>query len=524
MSQTNSHNTSSSLSSAGTVSSMETLPTQDVVDGDFDYHDEVEENPEIVWGRLLPVGKTFSAVDLKETRDQPKDEYIFGRDSSCDVAYSTQQMVNNPCFQAISKRHFRIYKEKKNSSVFVFIEDYSSNGTFLNGEKIGKGRKSPLKNNDEIALSLPKNKAYVFMDSSSDTEQEDLPEIMREKYIMSKVLGRGACGLVRLAFKKGSCEKFAIKIIEKKTFSIGGSMLSNMEKTVMEEVNILKALNHPCIIAIEDVCHTDDKLYIILELVEGGELFDRVISVKKFDELTAKVLFYQMLLATKYLHDNGITHRDLKPENILLNNDESHTLIKVTDFGLSKFLGEKSLMQTLCGTPTYLAPEVLTKAGKTGYGKSVDCWSLGVILFICLGGYPPFTEEVTAMPLDDQIKRGYYSFPAKFWKGVSDEAMDLIKKLLTVDAHRRFTVHSALDHPWLKDQKMKEIVENLMYPPSKKMPPPQIKIMSKKRPRDKNSDDINGENSSGSNDSSKICRLSDSSDDTTRSISDVSLN
>ncbi|XP_071789769.1 serine/threonine-protein kinase Chk2-like [Asterias amurensis] len=502
---------------------METLPTQDVVDGFFDEHEEADENPEIVWGRLLPVGKTFVAVDLKETKEQSKDEYIFGRDSLCDVTYTTQQMCNNPCYQAISKRHFRIYKEKKNNSVFVFIEDFSSNGTFLNGEKIGKGNKSVMKNNDEIALSMPKNKAYVFMDSN-ETEQEDLPAAIRNKYILSKVLGRGACGLVRLAFRKGSCEKFAIKIIEKKTFSIGGSVLSNMEKTVMEEVNILKSLDHPCIIAIEDVCHTDDKLYIILELVEGGELFDRVISVKKFDELTARVLFYQMLLATKYLHDNGITHRDLKPENILLTNDENQTLIKVTDFGLSKFVGEKSLMQTLCGTPTYLAPEVLTKAGKTGYGKSVDCWSLGVILFICLGGYPPFTEEVTVMPLDEQIKRGYYSFPGKFWKGVSEKAMDLIKKLLTVDTRRRYTVNQALKHPWLQDDKMKAIVDNLMNPPSKKMPPPPAGGISKKRNFDKTSEDLNGDDSNSSNGTCKTPRLSDSSDEVTKSSSDVSLN
>ncbi|XP_071481598.1 serine/threonine-protein kinase Chk2-like [Diadema antillarum] len=476
MSQSAVVNSSSSLSSAGTISSMETIPTQDVVETDYDFAEEKN----TVWARLYPVGKCFRSVDFVE----PKDEYLFGRDPQCDICYNGPEISKNPCYQTLSKTHFRIFKETKDNCSFYFIEDKSSNGTFVNGEKLGKGRKQVLNNNDEIALSMPKNKAYVFMDTS-DSDQSSLPEALREKYIMSKLLGRGACGQVKLAFEKGNCRKVAVKIIEKKTFSMGGTMVRNMEKTVMEEVRILKRLHHPCIIGIEDVFDTPDVLYIVLELVEGGELFDRVVSVGKFEEPLAKLYFYQMVTACKYLHDNGITHRDLKPENLLLMNDSKETVVKVTDFGLSKFVGEQSLMKTLCGTPTYLAPEILTSMGMGGYTKAVDCWSLGVILYICLAGYPPFSDEIKAMPLQDQIKRGYYSFPKKYWGSVSEDAIDMVKKLLTVDPKRRLTTQQALAHPWLEDQEVIARAELLMYPGRNgSMPPPAAPPGSKKRPRE----------------------------------------
>lgn len=476
------HNTSSSLSSAGTVSSMETIPVQDDPEGE--YQGTLGPLEEKTWGKLFPIGKGHSAEELVDS----KDNYIFGRDASCDICFNTPKISKLPVFGTISKIHFVIYKEKNADSTLVFIEDKSSNGTFVNGNKIGRGKKRILKNNDEIALSLPQNKAFVFLDTSlSQEEQKILPDVMQQKYILFKMLGRGACGEVKLAFEKDSCRKVAVKIIEKKTFSVGGTIKKNMDKAVMEEVKILKALNHPCIIKIEDVFETDARLFIVLELVEGGELFDRVVKRGRYTESSAKVMFYQMLLAVKYLHDNKISHRDLKPENILLVGEENETLIKVTDFGLSKFVGEVSFMKTQCGTPTYLAPEIVTGGGISRYGRAVDCWSLGVILFICLGGYPPFSDEIKLMSLNDQIKRGYYSFPEKYWKDVSDDAKDLIKRLLTVDPEKRFSTNKALQHRWMADPEVKARAERLMHPPvvSDPMPPPAaIPVGGKKRPRE----------------------------------------
>lgn len=149
-----------------------------------------------------------------------------------------------------------------------------------------------------------------------------------------------------------------MKIVGKKHFTHSGPRAHIFNQHIKAECSILQALNHPCIIRIHDVHETSDALYIILELVEGGELFDRIVAHGQFDEATAKFLFRQMAIGVKYLHDHSITHRDLKPENILLSSPETNeTLIKITDFGLSRFINETSLMQTFCGTPNYLGKQ-----------------------------------------------------------------------------------------------------------------------------------------------------------------------
>ncbi|KAI8782455.1 serine/threonine-protein kinase Chk2 [Biomphalaria glabrata] len=441
---------------------MDTLATQDIVDGDFSEEDLLQSN---AWGRLFPLGASFVAMDLTA------DSYSFGRGEDCDIPFSNSASRKHQCFQAYSKIHFKLHRQKTNTGIHVFLEDTSSNGTFINGEKVGKNKKQVLNNNDEIALAMKKNKAYVFMDLHTK-EDSTLPSALTEKYTLTRVLGKGACGEVRLAFAKGSCEKFACKIISKKKFSVGGKSQLNLASQVMGEVKILKSLKHPCIIKIEDVIDTPDTLYILLELVEGGELFDKVVSIDKYDEKTGKLLFYQMASAIKYLHDEGITHRDLKPENILLASDDLETLIKVTDFGLSKFVDAGSMMKTFCGTPTYLAPEILKSAGTGAYTKAIDCWSLGVILFIMLSGYPPFSDERTDMELPKQIVGGHFSFPKQYWKDVSDKAIDLIKKMMVIDPKKRITFAEILNHPWLKDEEMKAKANALMFPNSDGMVPP----------------------------------------------------
>ncbi|XP_005112692.1 serine/threonine-protein kinase Chk2 [Aplysia californica] len=450
---------------------MDALPTQDIVDGEF--NSEEDEPSQDAWGRLFPLGSSFVAMDLVN------DTYSFGRGETCDVPFSSQAAKNHQCFQAYSKVHFKLVRKNTSTGEHVFLEDTSSNGTFINGEKVGKGKKQVLNNNDEIALALKKNKAYVFMDLNAN-EDSSLPPELTEKYTLTRVLGRGACGEVRLAFSKGSCDKFACKIISKKKFSVGGKTAVNMASQVMGEVKILKALKHPCIIGIEDVIDTPDMLYIFLELVEGGELFDKVVSIDKYDESTGKMLFFQMATAIKYLHDQGITHRDLKPENILLNSDELETLIKVTDFGLSKFIDAGSIMKTFCGTPTYLAPEILLTAGSGAYTKAIDCWSLGVILFIMLSGYPPFSDERKDMDLPKQILGGHYSFPKQYWKDVSETAIDLIKKMMVVDPKKRIDFADVLNHPWLQDEEMRSKANKLMYPNSGKMAPPNMPVPKRK--------------------------------------------
>ncbi|XP_040859767.1 serine/threonine-protein kinase Chk2 isoform X1 [Ochotona curzoniae] len=466
----------SSHSSSGTLSSLETVSTQELCSIPEDQ--ELEEPVPAPWGRLLALQDGFSNLECVN------DSYWFGRDRSCDYWFDERLLKRSDKYRTYSKKHFRIFREMgpKNSYI-AYIEDHSGNGTYVNAELVGKGKHRPLSNNSEIALSLCRNKVFVFFDLTVD-DQSVYPKELRDEYIMSKTLGSGACGEVKLAFERKTCKKVAVKIISKRKFTIGSSREADQALNVETEIEILKKLDHPCIIKIKNFFDAED-YYIVLELMEGGELFEKVVGNKRLRESTCKLYFYQMLLAVQYLHENGIIHRDLKPENVLLSSQEEDCLIKITDFGQSKILGETSLMRTLCGTPTYLAPEVLLSIGTAGYNRAVDCWSLGVILFICLSGYPPFSEHKTQVSLKDQITSGKYNFIPEVWADVSEKALDLVKKLLVVDPKARLTTQEALNHPWLQDEDMKRKFQSLLSKEDKSEALPQLPDQpstSRKRP------------------------------------------
>ncbi|XP_036764779.1 serine/threonine-protein kinase Chk2 isoform X1 [Manis pentadactyla] len=448
----------SSHSSSGTLSSLDTVSTQELCSIPEDQ--EPEEPSPAPWARLWALQDGFPSLECVN------DSYWFGRDRSCEYCFDGPLLKRTDKYRTYSKKHFRIFREMGPKHTYIaYIEDHSGNGTFVNRELVGKGRRLPLSNNSEIALSVWSNKVFVFFDLTVD-DQSVYPKELRDEYIMSKTLGSGACGEVKLAFERKTCKKVAIKIISKRKFAIGSETEADPVLNVETEIEILKKLNHPCIIKIKDFFDAED-YYIVLELMEGGELFDRVVGKKRLQEATCKLYFYQMLLAVQYLHENGIIHRDLKPENVLLSSQKEDCLIKITDFGQSKILGETSLMRTLCGTPTYLAPEVLHSFGTAGYDRAVDCWSLGVILFVCLSGYPPFSENKTQVSLKDQITSGKYNFIPEVWAKVSEEALDLIKKLLIVDPKARFTTEEALRHPWLQDEDMKRKFQKLVFEENK---------------------------------------------------------
>nr|XP_033773278.1 calcium/calmodulin-dependent protein kinase type 1G isoform X2 [Geotrypetes seraphini] len=209
-------------------------------------------------------------------------------------------------------------------------------------------------------------------------------------------------------------------------------------------MEVLGSIQHDNIVTLEDIYESATHFYLVMQLVSGGELFDRILERGVYTEKDASNVIRQVLSAVKYLHDNGIVHRDLKPENLLYLNPDEDSKIMITDFGLSKMEGN-GIMSTACGTPGYVAPEVLAQKP---YSKAVDCWSIGVITYILLCGYPPFYEE-TESKLFEKIREGSFEFESPFWDDISYSAKDFIGRLLEKDPTKRFNCEQALRHPWI---------------------------------------------------------------------------
>jgi len=258
-------------------------------------------------------------------------------------------------------------------------------------------------------------------------------------YELKTELGRGAFSIVYQATHKTTGAQFAVKVINKKDLG------RDYEKNLKMEVDILKKVNHPNIIALKELFDAPDKLYLVMELVTGGELFDKIVEKGSYTETEAVQLVRKIVSAVEYLHNIGIVHRDLKPENLLLKKAGDDLEIAIADFGLSKIVGQHVMMQTACGTPSYVAPEVLNAAG---YGNEVDMWSIGVITYILLCGFPPFYGD-TVPEIFEQIMEANFDYPEEYWGQVSKEAKDFINKLLVVDSGKRLTAAAALKHPWL---------------------------------------------------------------------------
>jgi len=216
---------------------------------------------------------------------------------------------------------------------------------------------------------------------------------------------------------------------------------------VHDEVEIMQKINHQHCVKLYEMFETPKRLYMVMELLTGGELFDRIVAKQSFSEKEAAEVIKHVTGAIAHIHKIGIVHRDLKPENLLYLNKDPDSPIKITDFGLAKFRPNNSVdMHTACGTPGYVAPEVLKNEN---YTKAVDLWSLGVILYILLCGFPPFYHQKTS-ELYKLIKKGEFDFPAPYWTDISDSAKDLVRRLLTVDPKGRITAEEVLQHPWVR--------------------------------------------------------------------------
>ncbi|XP_065339279.1 calcium/calmodulin-dependent protein kinase type 1 isoform X1 [Cloeon dipterum] len=284
-------------------------------------------------------------------------------------------------------------------------------------------------------------------------DAEKVPSV-EDKYHLKELLGTGAFSEVRLAeSKERPGQMFAVKIIDKKA-------LKGKEDSLENEIKVLRRfsenrggadgeddgprLKHPNIVQLLETFEDKHKVYLVMELVTGGELFDRIVEKGSYTEKDASDLIRQVLEAVDYMHVQGVVHRDLKPENLLYYSPDEDSKIMISDFGLSK-MEDSGIMATACGTPGYVAPEVLAQKP---YGKAVDVWSIGVISYILLCGYPPFYDENDAN-LFAQILKGDFEFDSPYWDEISESAKDFIRQLMCVDVEKRYTCKQALGHPWI---------------------------------------------------------------------------
>uniref|UniRef100_A0A7S4DC48 non-specific serine/threonine protein kinase n=1 Tax=Heterosigma akashiwo TaxID=2829 RepID=A0A7S4DC48_HETAK len=272
------------------------------------------------------------------------------------------------------------------------------------------------------------------IDFKNDQSFEGMYELQRE-------LGSGSFSTVREGIHKQTNERFAVKVIKRMNLS------REDEEALAEEVTILHGINHPNIIKVFDFFEEKDFYYLVTELMQGGELFDRIVKKTFYNEKEARDLVKILLSIVKHCHENDIVHRDLKPENLLMTSADDDIRFALADFGFAKLLRGNTLTLTeQCGTPGYVAPEILNGVP---YGKPVDMWSFGVILYILLGGYAPFSEN-NQSKLFAKIKSGAYEFHPDFWGNVSSDAKDLIARMLQVDVAKRITVEAAYNHPWVQ--------------------------------------------------------------------------
>ncbi|XP_062411132.1 calcium/calmodulin-dependent protein kinase type II subunit beta isoform X25 [Sardina pilchardus] len=261
-----------------------------------------------------------------------------------------------------------------------------------------------------------------------------------DEYQLYEELGKGAFSVVRRCVKLVSGQEYAAKIINTKKLS------ARDHQKLEREARICRLLKHPNIVRLHDSISEEGFHYLLFDLVTGGELFEDIVAREYYSEADASHCIHQILESVSHIHQHDIVHRDLKPENLLLASKCKNAAVKLADFGLAiEVQGDQQAWFGFAGTPGYLSPEVLRKEA---YGKPVDIWACGVILYILLVGYPPFWDE-DQHKLYQQIKAGAYDFPSPEWDTVTPEAKNLINQMLTINPTKRISAQEALKHPWV---------------------------------------------------------------------------
>ncbi|KAL1461900.1 hypothetical protein WDU94_013763 [Cyamophila willieti] len=298
------------------------------------------------------------------------------------------------------------------------------------------------------AWELSLRQALMPVQEPSGTKCEDMSEPeervtdMSQLYQISpdEVLGSGQFGIVYGGVHRKSGRGVAIKVIDKLRFP------TKQEAQLKNEVAILQNLCHPGVVNLERMFETPGRIFVVMEKLQG-DMLEMILSSEKgrLSERTTKFIITQILVALKHLHSKNIVHCDLKPENVLLSTNSELPQVKLCDFGFARIIGEKSFRRSVVGTPAYLAPEVLRNKG---YNRSLDMWSVGVIVYVSLSGTFPFNEDED---INEQIQNAAFMYPPRPWRDISSDAIDLINNLLQVKQRKRLSVDKSLAHPWLQD-------------------------------------------------------------------------
>lgn len=441
-----------------------------------------------VYARLFPLmsGSSGKPFELRVEHRQIQ----IGRHPSCDVVLNDKR---------VSGFHVRIYRDE---AFRCFIEELSANGCFLNDNQMKKGDTRALTHGDKISLCVRHDCretqpfAVYYFDVDDRITKSPYPEEHAITHVSPAVgsadrsvrgtdtearagrfvteqwvddhwdtrvkLGSGNFSEVRVGVQVDTGAKRAVKVIDKKKFlQFQSKRESHLSLT--SEANLLLSLSHQGVVGFHDWFETDERLYLVMELLNGGDLLHCILQDGPFTEQQANRLFRQVCEGVQFLHFRHIVHRDLKPENILLDSkDRDVMVLKIADFGLARKGMQSRDCKTFCGTPHYFAPEVINThigresgaADKTGYGKQADMWSLGVVLYVMLSGIPPFDDD----GLYEQILEGKFEFDVDEWETISPEAKELVRQLMTVNPKDRLTIDQALAHPWLSKVKHADLI------------------------------------------------------------------
>lgn len=401
------------------------------------------------WGSLYDLYNN-KVVDLS------RQENVFGRSKECSVVIKSANC---------SKRHFSINLigggASSDGSVAKLVDLGSMNGTFLNGQEILRRGSRVLAPNDDIEVKP--DRIFIYADgASSGSLLKQVKKGERYSYFVcqNSLLGSGTSADVKRAYCFETKKVVACKIITFKR-----SKLQSFQRCVEQEVSVLPKLTHPGIVQIYDIVAEKSQVMIFLEFVAGGELRVKLDRTGPLPEMETKFIVFQLALALEYIHSQLVCHRDLKLDNILLASQRGLCRVLLSDFGMSKITSSAERpMKTVCGTPEYSAPEVILAHALNrvpGYDTKVDSWSLGVTLYIMLSGHLPFEGRETYDDLLAELKKELSKFGLQgiskkpiVWRGsrwsyVTDEAKDLVQKLLCFDPRKRLSVSQVLSHPWI---------------------------------------------------------------------------